>query len=247
MVFNNKFKLFHLHEYYTQIIPVDFVEDTIRLPSISKLTFKVHVNLWDSFDVMIQKDRNLKVYLLYDSWDNVVSYVPIYPDYYVVMRYIFKQNFQLIVYDLNGCEILVPKRVYTIAAVNIPKPGTLNIETQDTDDETNHENNEDESVQDYNESMDDDSVDVSSILTNSDIDGMYNEEDVEVSDYEEDKKGDPDYNPIEFEWKYDRHFRLSADLAEASRIDMTMEMYVQNLDGVDTLISFRGEKNGGGF
>ncbi|XP_035845304.1 uncharacterized protein LOC118491553 [Helianthus annuus] len=229
------------------IIPVDFVEDTIRLPSISKLTFKVHVNLWDSFDVMIQKDRNLKVYLLYDSWDNVVSYVPIYPDYYVVMRYIFKQNFQLIVYDLNGCEILVPKRVYTIAAVNIPKPGTLNIETQDTDDETNHENNEDESVQDYNESMDDDSVDVSSNLTNSDIDGIYNEEDVEVSDCEGDKKGDPDYNPIEFEWKYDRHFRLSADLAEASRIDMTMEMYVQNLDGVDTLISFRGEKNGGGF
>lgn len=206
MVFTNKFMLFKLHEYYTQIIPADFVEDTIRLPSISKLTFKVHVNLWDSFDVMIQKDRNLKVYLLYDSWDNVVSYVPIYPDYYVVMRYIFKQNFQLIVYDLNGCEILVPKRLYTLAAGNIPKPGPSNIERQDTDDETDHENDEEESDPDYNESMNDDSVDVSSILTNSDIDGMNDEEDVEVSDSEEDKKGDPDYNPIEFEWKYDRRF-----------------------------------------
>ncbi|KAJ0591389.1 putative transcription factor B3-Domain family [Helianthus annuus] len=178
----------NLLDEYTQIILADFVEDTIRLPSISKLTFKVHVNLWDSFDVMIQKDRDTKVYFLYDSWDNVVSYVHIYPDYYFVMRYIFKQNFQLIVYDLNGCEILVPKRVSTLAA-----------------------------------------------------------EDVEVSDSEEDKKGDPDYNPIEFEWKYDRRFRLNVNVAEASRIDMTMEMYVQNLAGVDTLISFRADKHGGGF
>ncbi|KAJ0762392.1 hypothetical protein HanOQP8_Chr04g0160851 [Helianthus annuus] len=95
--------------------------------------------------------------------------------------------------------------------------------------------------------MDDDYDDVSSISTNSDSDGMSDEEDVEVSDFEEDKKVDPDYHPIEFEWKYDRRFRLSVDLAEASRIDMTMEMYVQNLAGVDMLISFRGEKNGGGF
>ncbi|KAF5812745.1 hypothetical protein HanRHA438_Chr03g0101361 [Helianthus annuus] len=95
--------------------------------------------------------------------------------------------------------------------------------------------------------MDDDYDDVSSISTNYDSDEMSDEEDVEVSDSEKDKMVDPDYHPIEFEWKYDRRFRLSADLAEASRIDVTMEMYVQNLDGVDTLISFRGEKNGGGF
>ncbi|KAJ0735580.1 hypothetical protein HanPI659440_Chr11g0433701 [Helianthus annuus] len=95
--------------------------------------------------------------------------------------------------------------------------------------------------------MDDDSVDVSSILTNSDSDVMYDEEDVEVSDSEEDKKGDPDYNPIEFEWKYGMRFRLHVNVAEASRIDMTMEMYVQNLAGVDTLISFRADKHGGGF
>ncbi|KAJ0519877.1 hypothetical protein HanIR_Chr10g0453231 [Helianthus annuus] len=48
--------------------------------------------------------------------------------------------------------------------------------------------------------MDDDYVDVSSILTNSDSDGMSDEEDIEVSDSEEDKKVDPDYHPIEFEW-----------------------------------------------
>ncbi|KAM0040599.1 hypothetical protein Hdeb2414_s0012g00395871 [Helianthus debilis subsp. tardiflorus] len=77
--------------------------------------------------------------------------------------------------------------------------------------------------------MDDDYDDVSSISTNSDSDEMSDEEDVEVSDSEKDK------------------MRLSADLAEASRIDVTMEMYVQNLAGVDTLISFHGEKNGGGF
>ncbi|KAM0045626.1 hypothetical protein Hdeb2414_s0009g00306181 [Helianthus debilis subsp. tardiflorus] len=212
-----------------------------------KLTFKIHVNLWDSFDVMIEKDPNTKVYFVYNSWDNFVSYVPIYPDYYVVMRCIFKQNFLLIVYDLNGCEVLVPKGVYTLAAVNIPKPDTLNIEIQDTDAETDHENDEDESDPDYNESMDDDSVDVSSILTNSDSDGMYDEEDVEVSDSKEDKKVDPDYNPIEFEWKYDRRFRLNVDVAEASKIDMTMKRYVQNLAGVDTLISFLADKHGSGF
>ncbi|KAJ0582115.1 putative transcription factor B3-Domain family [Helianthus annuus] len=195
------------------IIPADFVEETIRLPSIRKLTFKVHVNLWDSFDVMIEKDRDTKAYFLYDSWDNVVSYVPIYPDYYVVMRYIFKQNFQLIVYDLNGCEVLVRKRVYTLAAINIPKPGPSNIEIKDTDVETDHEKDEDESDPDYNEYMDDDYDDVSSISTNSDSDGMSDEEDVEVSDFEEDKKVDPDYHPIEFEWKYDRRFVSSVSIS----------------------------------
>ncbi|KAJ0510801.1 hypothetical protein HanIR_Chr11g0544781 [Helianthus annuus] len=95
--------------------------------------------------------------------------------------------------------------------------------------------------------MDDDSVDFSSILTNSNSDIMYDEEDVEVLDSEEDKKGYPDYNPIEFEWKYDMRFRLHVNVAEASRIDMTMEMYVQNLAGVDTLISFRADKHDGGF
>ncbi|KAJ0561124.1 hypothetical protein HanHA300_Chr06g0219311 [Helianthus annuus] len=80
--------------------------------------------------------------------------------------------------------------------------------------------------------MDDDSDDVSSIITNSDSDGMHNDEEgVEVSDSNEDKKVDPDYHPIEFQWK----------------IDMTMEMCVQNLAGVDTMISFRAEKHGGGF
>ncbi|KAJ0836102.1 putative transcription factor B3-Domain family [Helianthus annuus] len=230
------------------VIPSDFVEGTIRLAYIRKLTFKVHVNWWDSFDVMIVKDRNLKVYFIYDGWDNVVSYVPIYPDYYVVMRYIFEKNFQLIVYDLNGCEVLVPKGVYTLAAVNIPKPDPSIIEIQDTDADTDHENDVDESDLDYNESMDDDSDDVSSIITNYDSDGMHNdEEDVEVSDSEEAKKVDPDYHPIEFQWKYDRRFRLNSNVAEATRIDMTMEMCVQNLAGVDTMISFRAEKHGGGF
>ncbi|KAJ0522214.1 putative DNA-binding pseudobarrel domain superfamily [Helianthus annuus] len=67
-------------ETLSNVIPSDFVEGTIRLPSIRKLTFKVHVNWWDSFDVLIAKDPNLNVYLIYDGWDNVVSYVPIYPD-----------------------------------------------------------------------------------------------------------------------------------------------------------------------
>ncbi|MFS7929242.1 putative transcription factor B3-Domain family [Helianthus anomalus] len=209
------------------VIRADFIEGTIRLPSIRKITFKVHVNSWDSFDVMIERDRDSKVYFIYDGWDNIVSYVPIYHYYYVVMRYIFEKNFQLIVYDLNGCEVLVPKGVYTLAAVNIPKPGPSIIEIQDTDADTDHEYDDDESDPDYNESMDDDSADVSSIITNSASDGMYNdEEDVEVSDSEEDKKTDPDYHPIEFQWKYGRRFRLNVDVAEASRIDMTMEMCV---------------------
>ncbi|KAJ0824524.1 hypothetical protein HanRHA438_Chr17g0793371 [Helianthus annuus] len=231
-----------------QVIPFEFVDGTIRLPSIRKLTFKVHVNWWDSFDVLIAKDPNLNVYLIYDGWDNVVSYVPIYPDYYVVMRYIFEKNFQVVVYDLNGCEVLAPKRVYTPAAVNIPKPVPSFIEIQDSDAHTDDENDVDESDPDYNESIGYDSDDASSIITNSDSYGMDNdEEDVEVSDSGEDSKFDPDYHPIEFEWKYDRHFRLNSDLAEASRIDMTMETCVQNLAGEDTMISFRAEAHGSGF
>ncbi|MFS7955301.1 putative transcription factor B3-Domain family [Helianthus anomalus] len=160
-----------------------------------------------------QESNDNFAYFLYDSWDNVVSYVPIYPDYYVVMRYIFKQNFQLIVYDLNGCEVLVRKRVYTLAAINIPKPGPSNIDIKDTDVETDHEKDEDESDPDYNESMDDDYDDVSSISTNSDSDGMSDEEDVEVSDSEKDKMVDPDYDPIEFEWKYGRRFVSSVSIS----------------------------------
>ncbi|KAJ0804659.1 hypothetical protein HanPI659440_Chr02g0040641 [Helianthus annuus] len=83
------------------------------------------------------------------------------------MRYIFEKSFQLIVFDLDGCEILVPKGEYKVAAVNIPQPGHGHanvpisiIEIEDTDDA--------ESDPDYAESMDDESVDVSSLLTNSD-------------------------------------------------------------------------------
>ncbi|MFS8001857.1 hypothetical protein Hanom_Chr13g01195261 [Helianthus anomalus] len=42
-------------------------------------------------------------------------------------------------------------------------------------------------------------------------------------------------------------FRLNSDVAEASIIDMTMEMCVQNLAGKDTMISFRAEAHGSGF
>ncbi|KAM0000679.1 hypothetical protein Hdeb2414_s0012g00384601 [Helianthus debilis subsp. tardiflorus] len=190
-----------------QVIPADFVQGTIRLPKISKISFKIHVNLWDTFDVMIQKDPATMVYYIYDGWDNVVSFLPIYPDYYVVMRYIFEKKFQRTVFYLDGGEILVPKGEYKLAAVNIPQPGHGHanvpisiIEIEDTD----NDDDDVESELDYAESMDGESVDVSSLLTNSDSDGvstdrMSNEEDVEVTDSREDKKVDPDYQPIEFE------------------------------------------------
>ncbi|KAJ0587192.1 putative transcription factor B3-Domain family [Helianthus annuus] len=54
-------------------------------------------------------------------------------------------------------------------------------------------------------------------------------------------------NPVQFVWKFDRHFHLNARVAEMSRIDMSLKLTIQNLHGVDIVIDFRPEKHGQGF
>ncbi|KAL9997739.1 hypothetical protein Hdeb2414_s0602g00922741 [Helianthus debilis subsp. tardiflorus] len=65
---------------------------------------------------------------------------------------------------------------------------------------------------------------------------MTDEDDEQDRDSPDYHKVDPDYHPIEFVWKFDRHFRLIVDVALASRIDMTMKMCVQNLSGAEKMV-----------
>ncbi|KAJ0490019.1 hypothetical protein HanHA300_Chr12g0450611 [Helianthus annuus] len=64
--------------------------------------------------------------------------------------------------------------------------------------------------------------------------------DAAISDYE----ADPDVCPIEFVCYFKR---LNVKVALLSRIDRSLKMIVQNLNGVDTVINFRPEKHGKRF
>ncbi|KAJ0726139.1 hypothetical protein HanPI659440_Chr12g0466861 [Helianthus annuus] len=72
------------------------------------------------------------------------------------------------------------------------------------------------------------------------IDDDFDDDDVEDSTGEsDDDKKDPDYQPLEFECEYHpRHFRLNSKVASMARVDVSRKMTVQNLAGVDTVVTF---------
>ncbi|KAM0059409.1 putative transcription factor B3-Domain family [Helianthus debilis subsp. tardiflorus] len=72
---------------------------------------------------------------------------------------------------------------------------------------------------------------------NSDFDPEFDEDDVEDSSGpSDDDKRDPDYEPC-----------LNTKVASMARVDVSRKMTIQNLVGVDTVVTFRPEKHGGGF
>ncbi|KAJ0447977.1 hypothetical protein HanHA89_Chr17g0711451 [Helianthus annuus] len=89
------------------------------------------------------------------------------------------------------------------------------------------------------------------MISDSDVsfDDDFDDDDVEDSTGDsDDEKNDPDYQPIEFERDYHpRHFRLDSKVASMARVDVSWKMTVQNLGGVDTVVTFRPEKHGRGF
>ncbi|KAJ0783856.1 putative transcription factor B3-Domain family [Helianthus annuus] len=90
------------------------------------------------------------------------------------------------------------------------------------------------------EPSDSDEAVVGSSDSDVSIDDDFDDDDVEDSTGDsDDGKKDPDYQPVEFKWDYHpRHFRLNSKVASMARVDISRKMTIQNLAGVDTVVTF---------
>ncbi|KAF5765277.1 hypothetical protein HanRHA438_Chr15g0714191 [Helianthus annuus] len=141
----------------------------------------------------------------------------------------------LTVFNLNGCEIIVPKaddKLKGDTSSHKLQLAQIAQIAEDMDDRSDVEESSDEDF-DSDYVVDDDSSD----------DGDDEDFDVAVDNYE----ADPDYHPVEFVWDCQRRFRLNAKVALMAWVDMSLKITVQNLNGVDTVVYFRLEKHGKGF
>ncbi|KAJ0852057.1 putative DNA-binding pseudobarrel domain superfamily [Helianthus annuus] len=197
-----------------------------------KKSFKVYVNQWDSFDVLIHPDPLRNCYFITDGWDKIVRYMDLLTGVVLVLRYVANYTFQLTVFNLNGCEIIVTKADDSLKGDTSSHKFQLAEIAKDMDHRSDVEESSDED-------FDSDCV----VSDESSDDGGDEDFVVMVSDYE----ADPNYHPIEFVWDYQQRFHLNAKVPSMARIDMSLKMTVQNLNGVDTIVNFRPEKHGKGF
>ncbi|KAJ0883566.1 putative transcription factor B3-Domain family [Helianthus annuus] len=147
--------------------------------------------LWDSFDVVLQREPLQNCYFITDGWEKVVHYMGLQIGVIPVLRYIANYIFQLTVFDLNRCEIIAPKTNESPKGdTSSPKlevaPITENMDHQSDVEETNDVDSDSDYVVSDESSDDGDDVDF----------------DVAVSDYEVDL----DVYPIESVWYYSKHF-----------------------------------------
>ncbi|KAJ0922401.1 putative transcription factor B3-Domain family [Helianthus annuus] len=209
------------------LIPKELVNVSIGVGKL-KETFKIYVNQWDSFDVLLQCDPLRNCYFITDRWENVVHYMDMQTGIVLVLRYVADYIFLLTTFDLNGCEIVAPKSndspIDDTSSPNLEVPQI----TEDLDVEESSDTDSDSDYVVSNESSDD--------IDDADFD-------VAFSDYEV----DPDGYPLQFVWYCSKHFRLDVKVASLLRIHRTLKMTVENLNRVDTVIDFRLEKHGKGF
>ncbi|KAJ0503011.1 putative transcription factor B3-Domain family [Helianthus annuus] len=204
------------------LLPTYVVKKTIGLGKLRR-PMKVLVNARDSLDVTVEKDLVSKCYFFTNGWNSIVQHIGVRTEFVVVLRYLFDYNFQLTLFDVNGTDVSIPRiglQVNSNSNIRNAAPLVNNVDAVE------------------------DEVDM-----NSDLDPEFDENDVEDSSGpSDDDKQDPDYEPLEFEWDYHpRHFRLNTKVASMARVDVSRKMTIQNLAGVDTVVTFRPEKHGGGF
>ncbi|KAM0055109.1 hypothetical protein Hdeb2414_s0006g00202291 [Helianthus debilis subsp. tardiflorus] len=164
-------------------------------------------------------------------------------------KILFYYNFDLTLFDVNRCEVLVPKTAMENTAGGVDKPGgqTSNatpvvVELPDNQPTFDDEFDSLDEDSDYHDSGDG--------TSGSDVymDNISDDEDDEDNGgSSDDTVDDPDYHPVQFVWKFGCRFRHNARVAKMSRIDISLKLTIQNLDGVDTVIDFRPEKHGQGF
>ncbi|KAF5806328.1 hypothetical protein HanXRQr2_Chr05g0220081 [Helianthus annuus] len=203
---------------------------------------KVYINAWNWFDVFIEKYHISKCYFFGNGLKKVVGFLDFNEKCVVVaIRYLFNYNFHLTLFDVNRCEVLVPKAAMENMAGGVDKPvgQTSNatpvvVELPDNQPAFDGESDSLDEDSDYNDSGDGTSgCDIS-------MDDVSADEDDEDSDgSSDDAKDDPDYHSLQF--------RPNARVAEMPYIDMSLKLTIQNLHGVDTVIDFRPEKLGQGF
>ncbi|KAJ0872412.1 hypothetical protein HanRHA438_Chr11g0523401 [Helianthus annuus] len=211
---------------------------------------KVLVNARDSLDVTVEKDLVSKCYFFTNGWNSIVQHIGVRTEFVVVLRYLFDYNFQLTLFDVNGTDVSIPRiglQVNSNSNIRNAAPLVNNVDA--VEDEVDMNSDLDPEVATLFEPSDSDE----SVLCSSDsdlsMDNEFDENDVEDSSGpSDDDKQDPDYEPLEFEWDYHpRHFRLNTKVASMARVDVSRKMTIQNLAGVDTVVTFRPEKHGGGF
>ncbi|KAJ0892751.1 putative transcription factor B3-Domain family [Helianthus annuus] len=83
------------------LLPTDFVKNTI---GVSKLK------------------GAMKCYFFGDGWKKVVGFLGLNEKYVVAIRYLFYYNFHLTLFDVNRCEVLVPKAAMENTADGVDKP-----------------------------------------------------------------------------------------------------------------------------
>ncbi|KAJ0765390.1 putative transcription factor B3-Domain family [Helianthus annuus] len=233
----------------TLLLPTFVVKNTIGVGKLRR-PMKVHLNSWDSLDVFVEKDSDSKCYFFTNGWNNIVQHLGVRTQNLVVLRYIFDYNFQLTLFDVNGSEVVIPRVALKFNSdTGFPSstPVVKNVDDFHHDDDIKSE--VDPEVDVLFEPSDSDE----SVVGSSDSD-LSDDEDFDDDDFEDstsesdDDKKDPDYQPLEFEWEYHpRHFRLNSKVASLARVDVSGKMTVQNLAGVDTVVTFRPEKHGRGF
>ncbi|KAM0045515.1 putative transcription factor B3-Domain family [Helianthus debilis subsp. tardiflorus] len=227
------------------LLPTDFVKNTIWVSKL-KGAMKVYINAWNWFDVFIEKDPISKCYFFGDGWKKVVGFLSFNEKCVISIRYLFNYNFHLTLFDVNRCEVLVPKTAMENTAGGVDKHAgqTSNatpvvIELPDNQPAFDDESDSLDEDSDYHDSGEGTS---SSDVSMDDV--SHDEDDKDSGGFSDDAKDYPDYHPYSL---YGKLTRLNARVAEMSRIDMSLKLTIQNLHGVDTVIDFRPEKYGQGF
>ncbi|KAM0014482.1 putative transcription factor B3-Domain family [Helianthus debilis subsp. tardiflorus] len=201
----------------TLILPTYFVKNTIGLCKLRR-SMKVHLNSWDSLDVSVEKDPDSKCYFFTDGWNNIVKHLG------VRSECVNSDS------DLRNATPLVNT-------------------VDDVEDNVDMNSGLHPEVASLFEPSDSDEPEVGSSDSDVSIDDDIDEDDDEDSSGDsDDDKQDLNYHPVEFVWEYHpRNFRLNSKVARMSRIDVSLKITIQNLVGVNSVVTFRPGKHGGGY
>ncbi|MFS8031865.1 putative transcription factor B3-Domain family [Helianthus anomalus] len=115
---------FAFMEGWEKVVADHSLSEGTKTIGVSKLkeAMKVYINAWNWFDVFIEKDRISKCYFFGDGWKKVVGFLGFDEKCVVAIRYLFYYNFHLTLFDVNRCDVLVPKAAIENTAGGVDKP-----------------------------------------------------------------------------------------------------------------------------